>query len=237
MPQIANGVLSPAKNLCIQAANLSKATITILVDQKLTTISRKNIKQLNAINHLAKTNVKEAPDTRDDNIINLSNTDISNDQKTQLQQLVKQYPDVFTNKSSRTSKREIIQDNINEILQEEIIALSNSPWASSVLLAAEKDGSLRFCIDYRALNAVTIRDAYPIPRIDDTLDALEEAKFISTIHLRSGYWQVQMDPKSQALTSFIRHKGLYEFKAMPYGLLNAPATFQRLMDIVLVGLK
>ncbi|CAM4837936.1 unnamed protein product, partial [Rotaria magnacalcarata] len=107
------------------------------------------------------------------------------------------------------------------------------PWASSVLLAAEKDGSLRFCIDYRALNAVTIRDAYPIPRIDDTLDALEEAKFISTIHLRSGYWQVQMDPKSQALTSFIRHKGLYEFKAMPYGLLNAPATFQRLMDIVL----
>ncbi|CAF5173088.1 unnamed protein product [Rotaria magnacalcarata] len=104
IPQIANGVLSPAKNLCIQAANLSKTTITILVDQKLATISRKNIKQLNAINHLAKTNVKEAPDTRDDNIINLSNTDISNDQKTQLQQLVKKYPDVFTNKSSRTSK-------------------------------------------------------------------------------------------------------------------------------------
>ncbi|CAF1416645.1 unnamed protein product [Rotaria magnacalcarata] len=223
IPQITKGVLSPAKNLCIQTANLSKTTITILVDQKLTTISRKNIKQLNAINHLAKTNVKEAPDTRDDNIINLSNTDISNDQKTQLQQLVKQYPDVFTNKSN----------NINEILQEEIIALSNSPWASSVVLAAEKDGSLRFCIDYRTLNAVTIRDAYPIPRIDDTLDALEEAKFISTIHLRSGYWQVQMDPKSQALTPFISHKGLYEFKVMPDGLLNAPATFQRLMDIVL----
>ncbi|CAF4697253.1 unnamed protein product, partial [Rotaria magnacalcarata] len=80
---------------------------------------------------------------------------------------------------------------------------SNSPWASSVVLAAEKDGSLRFCIDYRTLNAVTIRDAYPIPRIDDTLDALEEVKFISTIHLRSGYWQVQIDPKSQALTPFI----------------------------------
>ncbi|CAF1580543.1 unnamed protein product, partial [Rotaria magnacalcarata] len=153
-------------------------------------------------------------------------TDISNAQTTQLQQLVKQYPDVFTNKSSRTSKLKhrlnIKEDNINEILQEEIIALSNSPWASSVVLAAEKDGSLRFCIDYRTLNAVTIRDAYPIPRIDDTLDALEEAKFISTIHLRSGYWQVQMDPKSQALTSFISHKGLYEFKVMPYGLLNAP---------------
>ncbi|CAF4393726.1 unnamed protein product, partial [Rotaria magnacalcarata] len=135
----------------------------------LATISRINIKQLNAINYLAKTNVKEAPDTRDDNIIDLSNTDISNDQKTQLQQLV-------------------------------------NPWASSVVLAAEKDGSLRFCIDYRTLNAVTIRDAYPIPRIDDTLDALEEAKFISTIHLRSGYWQIQIDPKSQALTPFISHK-------------------------------
>ncbi|CAF4562341.1 unnamed protein product, partial [Rotaria magnacalcarata] len=89
IPQIVKGVLSPAKNLCIETANLSKATITVLADQKLATISRINIKQLNAINYLAKTNVKEAPDTRDDNIIDLSNTDISNDQKTQLQQLVK----------------------------------------------------------------------------------------------------------------------------------------------------
>ncbi|CAF2097926.1 unnamed protein product, partial [Rotaria magnacalcarata] len=262
IPQIANGILSPAKNLCIQAANLSKATITILAGQKLAIMSRMNIKQLNAINHLTKANVKQAPDTRDDNVMDLSNTDLSNDQKTQLQQLVKPYPDVFTNKSGRTSKlkhqinikegtqpinappyrcapnrRKIIQDNINEMLKEEIITPSNSPWASPVVLAPKKDESLRFCIDYRKLNAVTIRDAYPIPRIDDTLDALEEAKFISTIDLRSGYWQVQMGPKSQALTAFISHKGLYEFKIMPYGLMNAPVTFQRLMDIVVAGLK
>ena len=92
------------------------------------------------------------------------------------------------------------------MLKDEINTPSNSPWASPVILAPKKDGLLRFCIDYRKLNSLTLRDACPIPRIDDTLHALEEAKFISTLDLRSGYWQVQVDPKSQALTAFIIHK-------------------------------
>ncbi|CAF1473310.1 unnamed protein product [Adineta ricciae] len=99
-------------------------------------------------------------------------------------------------------RRKIIEDNIDEMLNEGIIRPSNRTWASPIVLAPKKDGTLRFCVDYRKLNAVTIRDAYPIPRIDDTLDALEEAQFISTLDLRSGYWQVQMEPASQALTAF-----------------------------------
>ncbi|CAF3946591.1 unnamed protein product, partial [Rotaria sp. Silwood1] len=119
------------------------------------------------------------------------------------------------------------------MLAQGVITPSKSPWASPVVLALKKDGSIRFCIDYRKLNDVTIRDAYPIPRIDDTLDALQHAQFVSTLDLRSGYWQVEMDDNSRPITAFVTHKGLFECNVMPFGLTNAPATFQRLMDIVL----
>ena len=261
--QIANGIILPKDNMQIQVANLSKSTITIPIDQKLANMCRLNINQLNTINQTTPTNTddeKQANEQEEE--IDLSKTDLNKNQTQRLQQLVEEYRDVFSNKPGKTAKlkhqinikegtrpinappyrcapnrRKIIEDNINEMLKEHIITPSNSPWASPVVLAPKKNGSLRFCIDYRKLNAVSIRDAYPIPRVDDTLDALGEAKFISTIDLRSGYWQVEMDPDSQAMTAFISHKGLYEFNVMPYGLMNAPATFQRLMDIVLAGLK
>ncbi len=115
-----------------------------------------------------------------------------------------------------------------------VISPSASPWASPVVLVRKKDGTLRFCIDYRELNSVTKTDTFPLPRIDDMLDQLNKAKFLSTLDLASGYWQVQVHPQK---TAFVTHWGLYQFNVMPFGLKNAPGVFQRLMQRVLAGLN
>ncbi|CAF4471434.1 unnamed protein product, partial [Rotaria magnacalcarata] len=111
------------------------------------------------------------------------------------------------------------------------------PYAAPVTLQPKKDGSLRFCVDFRQLNSVTVRDVYPIPRIDDTLDQLQAAKYFTSLDLKSGFWQIELDDESRPKTAFITHAGLFQFKVMPFGLTKAPATFQRLMDLVLGGLK
>lgn len=105
------------------------------------------------------------------------------------------------------------------------------------MLVRKKDGSLRFCIDYRKLNAVTKADSFPLTRIDDLLDQLANSQYFSTLNLTSGFWQIRVHPESQEKTAFVSHQGLYEFKVMPFGLCNAPAVFQRLMQQVLMGLN
>ena len=118
-----------------------------------------------------------------------------------------------------------------------MIRPSSSPWASPIVLVKKKDGSTRFCVDYRKVNKVTRKDAYPLPRVDDTLDTLAGAKWFSTLDLISGYWQVEMHPDDREKTAFCTLEGLFEFNVMPFGLCNGPATFQRLMDMILAGLQ
>ena len=106
-----------------------------------------------------------------------------------------------------------------------------------MLMIRKPDGSIRFCIDYRKLNSVTIKDSYPMPRIDDLLDVLGRAKLFSSMDVASGYWNVPMAEDSISRTAFTTKFGLYEWKVMPFGLTNAPAGFQKLMDSVLNNIK
>jgi len=138
----------------------------------------------------------------------------------------------------RTSQveRKFIEQEITRLLKEGLIECSTGPWASPVVLVRKKNGKQRLCIDYRELNSITRKDAYPLPRIDDMLDSFGKAKWFTSLDLSSGYWQVEVDPKDRSKTAFITQFGIYQFKVMPFGLCNAPATFQRLMDEVFRGI-
>jgi transposase InsO family protein len=133
---------------------------------------------------------------------------------------------------------EEVREHLEEMLANGHIRPSHSPWASPAVLARKKDNSLRFCVDYRFLNSRTIRDAYALPRVDDTLDALSGARLFSCLDLRGGYWQVELEESAKEKTAFtVGNLGFFEFNVMPFGLTNSPATFQRLMESCLSDLQ
>lgn len=133
--------------------------------------------------------------------------------------------------------REAVRDEIQKMIDMDIIEPSESPYASSVVVAKKSDGSNRICIDFRKLNKVTVFDAEPMPDPEEMMAKISQSRYFSKIDLCKGYWQIPMRPQDRDLTSFLSPDGLFRFKVMPFGMSNSPATFNRLMRKVLKGLQ
>ncbi|EYC40353.1 hypothetical protein Y032_0618g710 [Ancylostoma ceylanicum] len=185
---------------------------------------------------------------------------------TELEELVMKFSDVFAVKDSELTQTDLVvheidtgdvppikqktrpvpigarqefKEIIKGLLERGIIRKSKSDWASPVVLVRKKDGTLRLCVDYRALNKVTKQDSYPLPTIDNVLQSLSGKKFFSTLDLASGYWQIKLSENAKPKSAFTSSEGLYEFEVLPFGLCTSPAVFQRMMDMVLdeLGVK
>ena len=128
-------------------------------------------------------------------------------------------------------QRENISKLIDEMPQRGVIQPSASAWTIPILIVPKKDVSSQFCVDFRRVNAVTKKDVYLLQKIDDILNTLSGAQYLSKLDLSSGYWQIELDPSTRDKTAFTSHCGLYEFTRTPFGLCNAQATFQRLMQV------
>ena len=134
-------------------------------------------------------------------------------------------------------KRKILSDEIDYLLEHDIVEPSTSAWASPCILVEKPDGSFRMCTDYRKLNLITKSDSYPLPRIDDILDNVGRAKYMSKLDLLKGYYQIPLSAKSKKFSAFATHNGLYQYKVLPFGLKNAPVVFQRYISHALRDLK
>ena len=183
--------------------------------------------------------------------------DLSPAQKHDLEDIVMQHRDVFSELPGRTTaahhevrtapgvkvrvppyrvpaaRRNAIQEEVSRMLQLRVIEESRSAWSSPVIFVPKPDGTFRFCNDFRKLNEVSDFDAYPMPRVDELIERLGPARYLTTLDLTKGYWQVPLTRTAREKTAFTTPGGLYQYTVLPFGVHGAPATFQRMMDQLL----
>ena len=133
-------------------------------------------------------------------------------------------------------REEIVEKQVNDLLRDGTIKHSASPWSSPIVLAKKKDGTMRLCVDYRRLNAITTDDLFPLPAIEDLLAKIKKTRYFSTLDMKAGYHQIPVAEEDREKTAFIVGNGLYEYNFLPFGLKNAPAHFSRVMMSILAGL-
>ena len=250
--------LSKGRAIPIMVVNNTNRTLQLsrgCVVAKVETIGKGNIRSINTVMKNAKSNT---------HIDWNSDVDVPGEHKAIVVNFLKRHRDLFATKDSELGhtdtvkmkietgtqqpiklrpyrtpiqNRQVIDKAVDEMLDANVIRRSKSPWSFPVVIVDKKDGSKRFCVDFRKLNQITKPNSYPLPLIDDILALLGKAKYFTSLDLKSGYWQVLMDEKDKEKTAFACHRGLFEFNVMPFGLTSAPAVFQELMSIVLHGLS
>ena len=183
------------------------------------------------------------------------------EQSSQLSQLLSMYGEVFASDPGRTDWMQhdvdvgdaepiklppyrvnpqrlgVLQEELKYMLDRGLISPCVSPWSSLVTLQPKSDGTTRFCIDYRRVNSVTKTDTYPLPRLEDCIDRIGSARFISKLDLKKGFWQVPLTERAKEVSCFVVNNETFQCNVMPYGMKNSPATFQRLMNKVVQGMK
>lgn len=130
-----------------------------------------------------------------------------------------------------------MREEVDYLVREGLAELSSSPWSSPCLLVPKSDGNYRFCTDYRKINAVTVPNCFPMPRMEDCIDNLGSAQFVSKLDLLKGYCQVPLTPRASEISAFVTPDSFMQYRVMAFGLRNAPATFQRLVNTVLAGVS
>lgn len=194
--------------------------------------------------------------------VDMTNSNLTAEQKQQVLALLREYDDLWRGERRgkvveiehrirlltdrpvvvrprpiTAEQKQIVVTEINKMLADGVIRPSESPYASEAVLVPKKTGDWRFCVDFRALNKITVKDKYPLPRISELIHAIQGSRYFAALDLRAGYWQVPMEKTSIKYTAFRCFMGLYEFLFMPFGLTNAPATFQRVIDFLFGDLR